>query len=508
MRTVYNTIHNDRKPLQFSVKKDFVNSQIILGIVIVLFTAFASIVSSKLGLELFSFWPAVILFFIFIKYYELGLICFVLSFAYQAPVVFAPSFGLSAVIRLDELIFISLFPIWILRYAINQERSLPRSPLKNPLLFYLLIAFLSLLVRYNEISSTPFLQSGIGIIGLAPLILRLFEVVGGYLMLTDQKITLKTQNNLFRSLPIIAGVAVILSFLISHGFFPKDIFGREIYDPHLWYVRFSLYGNTSAWGVLLMIYFFILLYWFFIFKSVVGRIVLILLMIFCINAILISGTKTAMVGLIIGLTLLIIKAGRNIKISTKVIVIVFIVMTSGMWFLEQFATAEQKKEVFSQLGKAYIATGIKGFERAYQETSLGSRFGHWVRFGEAVKEEPELLLLGRGWQRRACYETGISLHNDLLTAIHDIGLLGAVFVIWIYFSMFRQFSIKKNQSYLTEETKLLYSIMQILVLLMIFSSFASENFTFYWGTDVQFPFIITIMGVTWNYLQRVSYREV
>jgi hypothetical protein len=153
-----------------------------------------------------------------------------------------------------------------------------------------------------------------------------------------------------------------------------------------------------------------------------------------------------------------------------------------------------------------MATGIKGFEGAHQATSLGSRFDHWVRFGEAIKEEPELLVLGRGWHRRAAYETGISLHDDLLTAIHDMGILGAVFVIWFYFSMFQQFKIKKGQIISTKETKLLHPIMQILALLIILSSFASENLTFYWGIDVQFAFIVTVVAVTWGYL-REQFKE-
>jgi hypothetical protein len=304
----------------------------------------------------------------------------------------------------------------------------------------------------------------------------------------------------------VAGFAVVFSFFASHGFLPKEFFSREIYDPHAWYTRFSLYGNTGAWGVLLIIYFFIFLYWFLYFKPVIGKIAFILLMILCVNAILISGTKTAMIGLIIGLILLMIREIKNFKLSTKMLIIAFIIVSSGMWFLEQFATAEQKKAVYRQLEDAYIGTGFEGFERAYQETSLGSRFDHWIRFGDAIKEEPELLVLGRGWHRRGVYETGSSLHDDLLTAIHDMGILGGVFVIWLYFSMFHQFIIKKGQIISTKETKLLHSIMQILVLLIILSSFIGENLTFYWGIDVQFPLMIMTMAVVWKYINSVRER--
>jgi hypothetical protein len=82
-----------------------------------------------------------------------------------------------------------------------------------------------------------------------------------------------------------------------------------------------------------------------------------------------------------------------------------------------------------------------------------------------------------------------------------MGTLGAVFVVWLYFSMFHQFIIKKGQIISAKETKLLHSIMQILVLVIILTSFTGENLTFYWGIDVQFPLIIMTMAVVWKYLE-------
>lgn len=492
--------HIERKPLALSMKRGFLDHQIRLGIIIVLLTAVASIISSKVGMGLLSVWPSTVLFFIFIRSYELGLACFVLSFAYQAPVVFAPSFGLSAVISLDEMMFIGLFPVWVLRNCVRQERVPAHAPLSKPLLFYILIAFLSLLARYDEISSTHFLNTGAGLTGLSPLILRLFEVVGGYFMLTDKGITPKTQQNLFRCLPIIAIFAIVLSILVSYGIFPKDVFNIEIFDPRAWYTRFSFYGNTSAWGVLLVIYFFIFLYWFFYSKSSLAKVLFVALMILCINAVLFAGAKTAMFGLMLGLILFMIKERKTIKIVVKMVSIAFIVIITGMWFVKQFATEEQKEGVKAELGNVLKAVDFSEFEMAYEETSLGSRFEHWKRFGEAVNEEPKLLVLGRGWHRRGGYETGISLHNDLLTAVHDMGIFGGVFVVWLYFSLFRQFMKNKDKTIFPDKTALLRSIMQIIAITIIFSSFASENLTFYWGVDVQFPLIIVVTGVVWKYL--------
>jgi hypothetical protein len=43
--------------------------------------------------------------------------------------------------------------------------------------------------------------------------------------------------------------------------------------------------------------------------------------------------------------------------------------------------------------------------------------------------------------------------------------------------------------------------MQGLLIGIFISSFMSENFTFYWGIEVQFPLIMAVMAVVWNYLR-------
>jgi len=425
------------------VKNGIAGCQIIWGLVIVFIGAIAAILSSKLGLGLLSVWPAFVLFIIFTKHYELGIICFVLSFSYQAPVVFDPSFGLSAVIRLDELFFVPVFLVWILRISVKQNKIDSSGPLIKPLLFYVLIAFLSLLVRYDTIWSTVFLNTATGVKGLGPLIFKLAEVVIGYFILTDRQITQRIRNNIFWCLPIVAAFAVTLSFLITHGMLPKDIVTGSSYDPTSWYTRFALFGNTSAWGVLLICYFFILLYTLIYFEPLCLRILFLILLILCVDAINISGAKTAMIGAGIGLILLISKKNNKIITPLKIIIFIFIVINISIWSINQFATEGQKREIYRQLEMAYLGTGIKGFERTYNETSLGTRYDHWLRFGEAIKEEPELLVIGRGWHRRAVYETGESLHNDLLTALHDLGIPGLMFVIWLYLKMFKGFLLSK-----------------------------------------------------------------
>jgi len=488
---------------QLHVENGIAGCQIIWGLIIVFIVAIATILSSKLGLGLLSAWPAFVLFFIFIKHYELGIICFVLSFSYQAPVVFDPRFGLSAVIRLDEIIFMSILPVWFLRIAFRQNAISYKAPLAKPLLFYVLIAFLSLLVRYDTINSTLFLNTATGFKGLGPLFFKLAEVVIGYFILTDRQITQRIRNNIFWCLPIVAALAVTLSFLITHGILPKDIVTGSSYDPTSWHTRFALFGNTSAWGVLLICYFFILLYTLIYFESFYLRILFLILLILCVDAINISGAKTAMIGAGIGLILLISKKNNKIITPLKIIIFIFIVINISIWSINQFATEGQKREIYRQLEMAYLGTGIKGFERTYHETSLGTRYDHWLRFGEAVKEEPELLVIGRGWHRRAVYETGDSLHNDLLTALHDLGIPGLMIVIWLYLKMFKGFLLSKNKKhFLAEKVNILRSMMQILVIILVASSFTSENLTLYPEIDVQFPFIVTMMAVTFGYLKK------
>lgn len=491
------------------IKSRTMDRQIIAGVGVALFTAIAATLSSKFGMGLLSFWPVAIVFMIVVRNYELGLICFVLSFAYQAPVVFAPKYGLSAFLRLDELVFIPIFLLWLLRNIDKNNRKISPAPLTKPLLFYSVIAFLSLLARYDSISSTAFLQTASGLKGLIPLFFKLSQVVLGYIILTDARITEATHKNLLLCLPIVAAFAVTTSFLISQGLIPKDIVTGASYDPYDWYTRLSLFGNTSAWGVLLIGYFFILLYSATRFKPAFVRFLLLIALVLSVNAILMSGTKTSIIGLGLGLLFLVIKGRGLFGLNAKIIFLAVITITAGFELVNRFATESQKENVFSHLNEAYIGTGIRGFDRAYSETSLGTRYEHWLRFGEAIEEEPILLLVGRGWHRRVMYETGICLHNDWLTACHDLGILGVVFVTWLYVGMFRQFSFKRNPRFIPlNKDDVLQLTMQASVLVFVASSFASENLTLYGGgSDVQFPFIIMLMAVTWGYLKKARLGE-
>ena len=77
-----------------------------------------------------------------------------------------------------------------------------------------------------------------------------------------------------------------------------------------------------------------------------------------------------------------------------------------------------------------------------------------------------------------------------------------MFVIWLYLKMFKGFLLSKNKKhFLAEKVNILRSMMQILVIILIASSFTSENLTLYPGIDVQFSFIVAIMAVTWSYLK-------
>jgi len=258
-----------------------------------------------------------------------------------------------------------------------------------------------------------------------------------------------------------------------------------------------------------MCYFFIFIYTFLYTESLKIRGMLFVLSALCLYGVFMSGTKTAMITIALGLIVFLIKIWRNIKLTTLLLLIISILIATSVKTLDYFSTIEQKRSIYQNLEMAYVGAGIQGFDSMYFDTSLGSRIDHVFRFFEGVKEEPELLVLGRGWHRRSSYETGISLHDDLLTATHDLGICGAVFVIWIYFAMFKQFSIKKNRNViLLEKDKLLQMIMQILVILLILSSFMGENLTLYGGgIDVQFPFIIMLMAVSWNYWKITCQQE-
>lgn len=498
-------LNNNSTEMTISIKS-FINKDIITAITIVTLTAFFSIVSSLYGFGLLSAWPAIILSVLFFRNYELGLLCFVLSFGLQAPVVFAPQFGQSATVRLDELVFASLFIVWMLKKLNKTEHSKPINPsspetFKKIFILYLVIAAISLIPRFDQFNSTSFLNTATGLKGFLPLCFKLAEVIIGYRILADVNIASDTKKNMFVCLLIVPICAVIIGLLVAFGFLPLGIVNDITYDPYYYYTRLSVYGNTSAWGVLLSCYFFLLLYVLLNVKNNFFKIIIIILEIFCLYEILLSGTKTAMHAVGIGLLILFFFMRHRLLAIIKIIFIFAIMGLCVFYTVDKFATDSQKDEISHHLETAITGTGIKGFEKAYSETSLIARGASFKRFLSALDEEPAILIFGRGWQRRAGYINGTSLHNDILQATHDLGLVGAFYIIWLMIAMLR--NLKENEHIYNDEnyssSVSLYAIAKIIAIVFIISSFASENLTLYSDIDVQFPFIMMLMAVTWNF---------
>lgn len=486
-----------------NIKNIVLDKQIFLGIVIVFFTATSSVLSSKAGLGPFAAWPVFILFLVFIQNYELGLICFVLSFAYESAVFFVPQYGAAAIIRLDEIVFVSIFTVWFLRKTAIRKIKISSGPLLKPLRFYPLIILISLLGHYDQIGSTSFLGTRVtGFVTLVPVLLRLSEVIFGYIILSDTQLSQKVRIKMFWCLLLVAGFAIILSLLAANRFLPINIPSNKYYNPYAWYTRFAFYGNTSAWGVLLSIYFFILFYSLLYFKTLTNKLMIFLFLALCIYALFLSGTKTSMVTIVVSLFLLTLEEKERIGLIIKIFIFTIFIIGASIWGVNRYTTYTQYKGVYSELGQAYTGVGFRGLEKAYKTTSLGGRVDVWSRFLDAVKEEPTLLFFGRGWQSRGAYKTP-HLHNDFLTAVHDLGILGGVFIIWLYLAMFMQLKTASIEA-ISYKNKLLVSVMKVLLIGVFISSFMSENFTFYLGAEVVFPLIIALMAVVWNYLKALS----
>lgn len=489
-----------------NIKSIILNKQVFQGIAVVFLTAIFSISISRLGLGLLAICPVAILILVFMQNYELGVICFVLSFAYESAVVFIPEYGLAAIIRLDEIFFASIFAVWFLRKVTANKTGISSSgPLLKPLKFYVLIISILSAGYYDQIGSTPFLGTSItGFASLTAVLFRLSEVVFGYIILSDRRLSKKTRINMFWCLFIAASFAIAFSVLVAYKFFPRHVFSNEYYDPSGAFSRFFLYGNTSSWGVLILIYFFIFFYAFFYFKSLANKLALSLFLTLSLYMLFLSGTKTIMVAITAGLSWFVFKEREKIALNLRMFFLIIFILGISVWGINRYTTYKQHLEIFRHMEQAYIGTGFKGLDKAYSETSVQGRVDAWRRFLEAVKDEPALLLFGRGWQRRAMYPEVGNLHNDFLTAIHDLGILGGIFIIWLYLAMFKQFKAASIKAMEYKE-RLLVSIMQGLSIAVFISSFMSENFTFYWGIEVQFPLIVAVMAVVWNYLK--SFRE-
>lgn len=487
-----------------NIRNIILDKQIFLGMGIVFFAGIFSILSSKVGLGLLAVWPAFILFLIFMQNYELGVMCFVLSFAYESAVVSIPQYGAAATIRLDELVFASIFAVWLLRKARLKKTIFSSGPLIKPLKFYALIILVSLIARCDQIHSTPFLQTRLaGFASLTLVLFRLSEVIFGYIILSDTQLSQKVRIKMFGCLLLVAGLAIIFGLLVAYRFFPISIFTNRYYNPYAAFTRLAVYGNTNAWAVLIAIYFAIFLYFFFYFKTLTDKFMIFSFLALSIYSLFLSGTKTIMVATIVGLFLFIWKERERIVLNIKIFALIVFIIGFAIWGINRYTTYRQHREVYRHMRQAYVGAGFRGLDKAYRTTTLGGRVDAWFKFLDAVKEEPALLLIGRGWQRRGSYYVPGSLHNDFLTVVHDLGILGGVFMAWLYLTMFMQFKTVSIKT-ISHKNKLLVSVMKLLVVIVFISSLMSENFTFYWGIDVQFPLIMALMAVVWNYLKALE----
>ena len=473
-------------------------------IFIVSCTALLAILSSRNELGLISGWPAALCLAIFLLDYQLGPICFILSFAYEAPVVLAAQYGLGAFIRLDELIFLPLLVSWILRYSTGKSKFNTNAPLFILFTLYFILVFLSLILRYDAISSTAFINTATGWKGLGPLIYKAIEVVLGYMIITDVTLRDGTKKIMFYSLFVVAIFAPTLAFLVSHGFIKTGLFALVTeYDPQGFYTRFSLYGNTSAWGVLLVSYFFILLCFNVFINRPAAKLISLLVMCFCIDGILISGTKTAMICILFGSAIMILRNIKHIILNIKSIVLIFVIIIVMSWFLSHLTTESQKGSIATQVETASLGGGLFGVNETIGDTSIGVRLEQLGLAWNLLIEDPTHLILGQGWQSRANNPLGVAPHNDITNAILDMGIIGAFFVIGYYILMICQFKAKYGDKGLGKRFALVREALLVIAVLMMVSSFTGENLTFYPGIDVVFPFLTMVSGVAWNYITHI-----
>jgi hypothetical protein len=488
-------------------------AQFIAAVAIVFTTAIITLACSNAGFGIFSAWTVIIPLVIFILRFDIGILCFVLSFGYQAPVLFDPRYGLSGTVRLDELIFGALFIAWLFQSKKGSFKDRPVPPLQNPLLFYTILAAISILPRLDAFNTTTFFVSAQGLKGFIPLVYKLAEVVFGYFIITHSKSNPALRSNILSSILTASMAVTILSFICSFGIIKQNLATTKYYDPNYYFTRFYLFGNTSSFGVIMVVHFLIMIYWFLATKSMWLRSVCIGGILSCCYVILITGTKTAYITITIALVFIVLNLRKRMS---RLIIAFFalLILSYGLVYLvPHLASEQQQTEIQMQLNNAYIGLGLKGVEQAFDNTSLTGRKDAFSRFFKSIQEEPVLLIVGRGWHRRSMYKNGSSLHDDMLTAIHDLGLAGGIYVFWMYGAMFYGLNTiaklkKKIDKTWKERDEILLACMNAMVIVLFISSFTTENLTLYAGIEIQLPLATMILGVAWTCLRPYQNRVI
>ena len=444
---------------------------------------------------------------LFMLRYELGLICFVLSFAYQVSVFFFPQYGLAAIVRLDEFIYGCVALAWLMRLLMKQHRMESGWPLISPLKLYCIAAVISLVFNFGNFFITPFIVTATGLKGFLVAAFKFSAGVVGYMTFAVSGIRSQVRRALIWCLFAAGATSAVLNYLRSQGLL-------FYYDPNYWYYRFGgLVGSTSSvnvFGDFMMHNIWLALALSFVAASYRISLISILFLPVYIYLLLLSGTKASMAGLVIGLVFLTIFSWRRMgKQVVITIVILTLVMSAAWWLVNHITSNVQRSGILFELGRIPLAMYSK---EGFEQTSAATRRDHVFRFFEGIRRNPWIPIFGAGFMSRQLHPYGDSLHNDFLTLTHDVGFLGPIALLWIIWASIRHFRPSRTTNQIDRRFASFCACLQAMIISIFVTMFANEHFTVYWTADPIFIWIMVLLAVTGGYVRTIrtssSYQTV
>jgi O-antigen ligase len=247
-------------------------------------------------------------------------------------------------------------------------------------------------------------------------------------------------------------------------------------------------GNPITLGIYLSILFFICLSFLISEKNKAWKIFYGLSLIIFIHAILITASRAAFLGVILGIILFFLSFSKGNK-YLKISLIAFLILATGFLayvnLIGKFPDFLEQNKVFSSVKPRLNIAKMFGDER----------FKAWQTFGMAIKDRP---ILGWGPENQSIafdkfYDPNVTVsqwwdraHNVFLDIAVQAGILGLLAYIFLFFALFRTLYKLKHNSQDNSEKIVITGLQSALLAYIVANLFSLDSMPSY----ILFFFII------------------
>lgn len=501
-----------------------ITSQLVTGI-LVLFIFFISVFNIKTGLYTFIFLIPIVNFFPEVMGTNYFMILLLLFF---------PLF-LGFIINKSNKIYDQ-------KYLINNRNRIFDINLAKPIIALSLIFFSSLIITFFKYANfSPFITNNyhnlfINIKGLTSnyalhwVVDNFFNYIIGFLLVLIIINVIDNVKEILKVLIILISSTVFSSFIILYQNFKNPLYGI----PKIWINsgRFNAtFSDPNALGSYSVLLFPIFLIMIFFVKKVYQKIIFTVCLIFFFILIFFSGSRSALLGIILEILIFLIiwivnlfKKNRNFQrkkklITSITIILIFILLVSGVFAL--FNTNNKVKNNLLNNGVILrMANTLETFKLYYGKDGLSEaiksisnyRYIYWER---AYQMGRDYLLNGVGiggyilelpdynYRYNRGFQHEDYAGNYYLQMFAEFGITGLILILFIFFEIIKKFVMhKKNNEKINKYKN------EELILTALFMSFISMAFILFFGShtnfiEVQFTFWL-IIGLILSFINLKS----